>query len=366
MTSMRWAPCSTKCSPVARRTKAAPEPILKLRPKLTPGLIKVVEGATAREHRDRYANMADVLADLARIEKGQPPLGPHTTFSLRRFEGTRSHLTKAVAGSLAALAFVWLGYSVWPTEFTLRVKPDKPDSLSPEVRNWANAKTGDWDGDSEPDILQMVGDTLYVVSSQGHQLDPLRLAKPSASGFVLGMAADITGDGKDEAFVSWNSETNACLMAFNQRGSPIREFAFASSLNVHPQWGTNRTKLEPFRLADLEGDSKKELLAAVTSSWALHPRGICCFDVTTGELKWFFETATFVMEIELCDLDGDGQLEVIVGSNSPGNGSSLPDGTDDQHAYLYALSAKGELIWRRELSWLIRLFVFFARRLYWH
>ena len=42
-----------------------------------PASSRVAEGAMARELRDRYADMADVLADLDRIKAGKAAVGPH-------------------------------------------------------------------------------------------------------------------------------------------------------------------------------------------------------------------------------------------------------------------------------------------------
>jgi sugar lactone lactonase YvrE len=53
-----------------------PQPIATLNPKADGRLIVVAEGAMARELRDRYAVMADVLADLTRIKDGKAPVGP--------------------------------------------------------------------------------------------------------------------------------------------------------------------------------------------------------------------------------------------------------------------------------------------------
>ncbi|MGP8199299.1 MAG: protein kinase domain-containing protein [Limisphaerales bacterium] len=54
-----------------------PKPIQARNPAAAAGLVAVAEGAMARELRDRYADMADVLADLERISAGKATLGPH-------------------------------------------------------------------------------------------------------------------------------------------------------------------------------------------------------------------------------------------------------------------------------------------------
>ena len=53
-----------------------PKPIKSHNPEADAGLATVAEGAMARELRDRYADMSDVLADLERIKEGRTPLGP--------------------------------------------------------------------------------------------------------------------------------------------------------------------------------------------------------------------------------------------------------------------------------------------------
>jgi len=53
-----------------------PKPILARNPGANAGLVAVAEGAMARELRDRYADMADVLADLERINAGKATVGP--------------------------------------------------------------------------------------------------------------------------------------------------------------------------------------------------------------------------------------------------------------------------------------------------
>jgi len=54
-----------------------PVSIREYNPGLPEGMVTIIEGAMGRELRDRYASMADVLADIQRFRRGQAPLGPH-------------------------------------------------------------------------------------------------------------------------------------------------------------------------------------------------------------------------------------------------------------------------------------------------
>ena len=114
------ARCSTRCSPVACRTWAprlmlssapsstAPPPaIATLNPSAHVGLATIAQGAMARELHDRYASMADVLADLGRVAAGQQPLGPHG-------KATRPMGRKLVAiAAMVAVVLAALGGFAW-------------------------------------------------------------------------------------------------------------------------------------------------------------------------------------------------------------------------------------------------------------
>ncbi len=54
-----------------------PRPIAGLNPQADRGLVAVAEGCMARELRDRYADMRDVLKDLQRIKENKQPTGQH-------------------------------------------------------------------------------------------------------------------------------------------------------------------------------------------------------------------------------------------------------------------------------------------------
>ena len=82
----------------------------------------------ARELRDRYGSMADVVADLDRAARDRMPLGPH---------GRQRHTIPRLAAAVAALALAALtGMAAWRfgadrSESTTSVAPDAPGVQSP-------------------------------------------------------------------------------------------------------------------------------------------------------------------------------------------------------------------------------------------
>jgi hypothetical protein len=91
-----------------------PTPIRQRNPKASKWLAAIAEGCMARELRDRYAGMADVVADLDRVAASVSPRGPHGTWRRRR---GRRVLPALVFGVLFVVAMmvvvvksVWLGH----------------------------------------------------------------------------------------------------------------------------------------------------------------------------------------------------------------------------------------------------------------
>jgi len=85
-----------------------PLAIYRLNPHADKGLTQISEGAMARELRDRYASMEDVLADLERLRHGRKPIGPHA--NTRR---NRLPLFLGIGAACAALAS-FLAVTFWP------------------------------------------------------------------------------------------------------------------------------------------------------------------------------------------------------------------------------------------------------------
>jgi hypothetical protein len=103
-----------------------PKPITILNPKADQGLVTVAEGAMARELRDRYADMTDVLADLERIKDGKAPVGPRDMGRKVRhtMEGVR-RIPKAVWIPVCLVGLVAL--------VVLRRRPPVPIAPAPPI-----------------------------------------------------------------------------------------------------------------------------------------------------------------------------------------------------------------------------------------
>ena len=84
-----------------------PKPIQDRNPAASAGLVAVAEGAMARELRDRYADMADVLADLDRISAGKATLGPHGISRRAKQLPTSLWIPAGVLLIVAGLLMLW-------------------------------------------------------------------------------------------------------------------------------------------------------------------------------------------------------------------------------------------------------------------
>jgi len=64
---------------VLQAIQEGPPPAIRQRnANAPPALVQIAEGAMARNLRDRYAQISDVLADVKRIERGSDPIGPRS------------------------------------------------------------------------------------------------------------------------------------------------------------------------------------------------------------------------------------------------------------------------------------------------
>jgi len=88
------------------------------------------------------------------------------------------------------------------------------------------------------------------------------------------------------------------------------------------------------------------LLVTANTGWGKKPRGLYCFDLLDGTLRWKHLTAPNPNLGPILNWIDEDRLKLVFGSYAPSNGSALPDDTDDAHHYLYAVDSHGQLLWR--------------------
>lgn len=98
---------------------------------------------------------------------------------------------------------------------------------------------------------------------------------------------------------------------------------------------------------DLESDGRVEMLIILYSFYIHSPRGVVCFDPETGKLLWEYNMGAIVQHIEIKDIEGDGNKEIIISTNALNNGAVL-NGADDAHSYVIVLDHQGNERWKQE------------------
>ncbi|MCX6921957.1 MAG: hypothetical protein NT154_01870, partial [Verrucomicrobia bacterium] len=348
----------------------SPKSIADVNPGANPGLVALAQGAMAREQRDRYANMSDVVADLARLKAGRQPAGPQKKLGFSR-EGAfwLRQIPKGVKLSTCLGGIVLLSWLLWPHE-RLRVTWNFGNPL---IHQWDTAVLGDWSG-AKRAALYVAGDTNFLVCDhEGDVLAQVLGDMPGVKNLRVDMASDLKETGKDAAFLSWSDGTNLNVVVLDRpsprelrpsierprsREAPISpkvillssyKSKLFSGIGYAPNaksLGTG-SELRAVKVLPLEDNPTRHLLLTrILTGYGKMPRGLSCFDFESSKWLWSCLTAPFPNEVELVDVKGDRQNCFVFGSGAPCNGNKMEDGTDDKHAYIFAVSEKGTNLWK--------------------
>ncbi len=237
---------------------------------------------------------------------------------------------------------------------------------APGTLRASDVTLADLDGDGVPEGMWLDGRTLHVTCYNRNPLWTVDLGDVDTAGLTL--VADVDGDGAREVGVSTRKGLNLCIAFWGFSAGPAQAIgdtparaigdtptrAIGRALRVisargGESYGRPDSGLSAYQVADVTGDGKLDCLAAISTGYGWKPRAAICFDLGTGAEHWRYDVGPGVTSIAAADLDGDGTVEVAVGSYGPGNGNEAPDGTDDGHSYIWCLDGPtGKLRWRKD------------------
>jgi len=98
-----------------------------------------------------------------------------------------------------------------------------------------------------------------------------------------------------------------------------------------------------------ENGTRETLLLGVNTGIRLTPRGLWLLDWESGRFVGKRETAATPRDGLIVDVDGDGEDEIVIALESPGNGA-VSEPFDDGHSYVAVFEKDLSLTWWQELG----------------
>lgn len=331
-----------------------PTPILKVNPKASKPLAQVADWAMARELKERYARVEDVLTDLRKVRNREEPDGPH---GQSWFAGKVRSCGRAMREPRkAASASVLLAVAVFSSWWLLTRPHLKIVSAwaHPTISNWIGLTSARWLTDPTPVFFLQRGEQLFEISAQGRIMTGEKLRVPGIRLSGHWLAADTDSDGIDELFLSWTQGRKLTIASLRKDTSMLRFHAEGADPHPKDREGEPASVLRPMRFlpATVDADGRTNgarLLATLHTNRSKRPRALCCYDYAAQGREWQTLVGPSLRNLEMLDLDGDGIQEILCGSAADCNGNREPDAGDDEHSYIFAFENNGKIRWAKEI-----------------
>jgi uncharacterized caspase-like protein len=212
-----------------------------------------------------------------------------------------------------------------------------------KIENFSNSIASDLNSDGREEIITASGKHLYAFKSDGTIVWQKKFNAP--------ITLDLIDD--------WNSQpaigltaldyNKVHLMLLNHDGEIIWQ---------HTRKITRYHRGKPdgggciAKLADIDHDGRKEVIALTRAQYSLKPRGLIVYEQNGSEL-WRYTMGPTPQTIVVWEKEG-GRPDLIIGTYSSGNGNhEHHNNTSDMQAYAISIDGYGRT------NWIIRLGEFY-------
>ena len=163
---------------------------------------------------------------------------------------------------------------------------------------------------------------------------------------------DLTGDLVPEVVVT-STDNHMRFQVFDANGKEIKSHEFYSRWYSEPPKLSKQIRIFPHWSGNIDDDDSIEVVCHVSVDGELsisdegqsfEPQGIYVFEYPSFKEEWYYPTAPQVQTVNLADINGDGQIEILAGSKASWKGRKEGN-TDDYHVYVYAISLQKKELW---------------------
>jgi len=211
---------------------------------------------------------------------------------------------------------------------------------SKKVPNFSNSIAVDIDNDGFEEIITSSGKTVYVFKKDGTII--------WEKSYAFGIGLNFVDDFNDSPAIALSGRSHDIihLILLDRTGNEIwhNKRRITARYKGKPDGGGRFAKL-----ADINGDGKKEIIAFSSAGYAWKPRGIIVYDASGHEM-WRYQMGPSPTNLVVWK-DQNGPADIILGGYSPGNGNrERHNNTDDMHTYVISINHRGKTNWVKPLG----------------